>query len=211
MRSRIAIIFAILIIGTIAATIMMQDLNNIDITVHTNGSNVEVKSYSPFYIAPHQMDVEMEEAAMEQLVEPNSTVASIKNEIKSIAKNYNYTATVTLISPYGIDQLPMPAKVNGTSMLPTLKNGQEIIVLKTKDYKVNDIVVAMHPDYGMIVKRLKVIDPDKVYLMSDNRNIEYYTTQKTLGNGLVEYDTYKKTPLDTWLPKENVIGVVKIY
>ena len=205
------IIFAFLIIGIVVATFTTQYLNSIEITINTNGSNVEVKSYSPFHTVSHQMDVEMEEATMNQLVEPNSTVGSIKNEIKSIAKNYNYTATVTLISPYGIDQLPMPAKVNGTSMIPTLKDGQEIIVLKTKDYKVNDIVVAMHPDYGMIVKRLKVIDPDKVYLMSDNRNIEYFTTQKALGNALVEYDTYKKTPLDAWLPKENIIGVVKVY
>jgi hypothetical protein len=47
--------------------------------------------------------------------------------------------------------------------------------------------------------------------MSDNRNVEYFTTEKNLGNGLVEIDTYKKTPLDTWLPRENVVGVVKIY
>ncbi|MGZ7108953.1 MAG: S24/S26 family peptidase, partial [Methanobacterium sp.] len=65
--------------------------------------------------------------------------------------------------------------------------------------------------YGLIVKRLKQIEPDRVYLMSDNRNVEYFTIQKNLGNGLVEVDTYKKTPLDTWLPRENLVGVVKVY
>ena len=190
---------------------MIQDLNSIEIVINTNGSDVDVKSYSPFHTVPQQMDVDMEDAAMEQLIEPNSTVDSIKNEIKTIAKNYSYKAKITLISPYGVDQLPMPAKVSGTSMLPTLMDGQQIIVLKTKDYKVNDIVVAIHPDYGMIVKRLKIIEPDKVYLMSDNRNITYFTTQTNLGNGQVEYQTFKRTPLDTWLPKENIVGVVKVY
>jgi SOS-response transcriptional repressor LexA len=105
----------------------------------------------------------------------------------------------------------MPATVSGTSMVPTLKDGQSIIVLKTKDYKVDNIVVATHPTYGLIVKRLKKIEANRVYLMSDNRNVEYYTTEKNLGNGLVEIDTYKKTSLDTWVPRENVVGVVKIY
>lgn len=136
---------------------------------------------------------------------------SIKADMKAIAKKYNYTANVKIVSPYGTDQLPMSLKVNGTSMVPTLKDGQQIIILKTKDYKVDDIVVASHPDYGLIVKRLKIIEPDRVYLMSDNRNVEYFTTKTNLGNGLVAVQTYKKTSLDTWLPRENIIGVVKVY
>ncbi|MGZ7070203.1 MAG: S24/S26 family peptidase [Methanobacterium sp.] len=212
MKSRTGILIAIIVIGIIAATlIFMQGFNTINITVNTNGSNVDVKPTSLFYSPPPQMTVEMEQSAMDELIQPNSTVDSIKSEMKAIAKKYNYVATVTVVSPYGTDQLPMPAKVSGTSMVPTLKDGQQIIVLKTKDYKVDDIVVAIHPDYGLIVKRLKQIEPDRVYLMSDNRNVEYFTIQKNLGNGLVEVDTYKKTPLDTWLPRENLVGVVKVY
>lgn len=205
-------IVAIIVTGIIAVSaLVITNINTIDITVNTNGSDVDVKPASLFFILPSQMTVEMEQRAMDLLTRPNSTVESIKNEMNAIAKKYNYVARVTIESPYGTDQLPMPAKVSGTSMVPTLKDGQQIVVLKTKDYKVDDIVVAMHPDYGLIVKRLKQIEPDRVYLMSDNRNIEYFTTQKNLGNGLVEVETYKKTPLDTWLPREDVIGVVKVY
>jgi len=92
----------------------------------------------------------------------------------------------------------MPASVSGTSMVPTLKDGQDIVVLKTKDYKVGDIVVARHPEYGLIVKRVSQIKDGQVYLMSDNR--ETIVTSNGIYKGL-----------DTWLPVENVVGVVKIY
>ncbi len=201
----------IVIVAITASTLFIQDINTVDITLNTNGSDVDIKQSSLVNAISPQVILEMEQKANEQLIEPNSTVDSIKGEIKNIARKYNYTANVKIVSQYGVDQLPMPAKVRGTSMVPTLKDGQEIIILKTNQYKVDDIVVAMHPEYGLIVKRLKKIEPNRVYLMSDNRNVEYFTTQHNIGNGLVEVDTYKKTPLDTWLPKEKLIGVVKIY
>ena len=46
----------------------------------------------------------------------------------------------------------MPATVKGTSMVPTLTDGQNIVVLKTTDFKVGDIVVAHHPDYNLDCK-----------------------------------------------------------
>ena len=105
----------------------------------------------------------------------------------------------------------MAAKVKGTSMVPTLKDGQSILVLKTNNLKVGDIVVAIHPTYGLIVKRLSIIEGNQVYLTSDNKNIEITNTQTTLPNGLVETVTVEKTPLNTWIQKTNVIGVVKVY
>ena len=211
MKSRTWIIIGIIIIGIIAASaFVMQSTNSVGVTIDTNGSDTTVK-ISSIFITPVGMKDEMQQKAAEQIIESNSTVESIGNDMNAIAKKYNYTATVTINSQFGTNQLPMPATVSGTSMVPTLKDGQSIIVLKTKDYKVDDIVVATHPDYGLIVKRLKKIEDNRVYLMSDNRNVEYFTTEKNLGNGLVEIDTYKKTPLDTWLPRENIVGVVKIY
>ncbi len=211
MKSRSWLIIGIIVIGIIASSsFLMQNLGNVSVTIDTNGTDTTVHT---FYIfgTPQQMTAEMQNKVESQITEPNSTVESISNDMKAIAKKYNYTATVTIKSQFGTNQLTMPATVSGTSMVPTLKDGQQIVVLKTKDYKVDDIVVAIHPDYGLIVKRLKVIELEKVYLMSDNHQVEYYTTQKDLGNGLVEVDTYKKTPLNTWLPRQNIVGVVKIY
>lgn len=212
MKSRSWLIIGIIIIGIVAASgfIVSHEFNNVKITLETNGTEVDIQPSSLFSIPP-QMEAEMQEKALVDVQDPNSSVKSIKNDIKAIAKKYNYTADVTIKSQFGTDQLPMPATVSGTSMVPTLEDGQEIIVLKTDNYKVNDIVVAFHSDYGMIVKRLKKIEGNRVYLMSDNRKVEVYTTETSLGNGMVEVETIKKTPLDTWLPKGNLIGVVKVY
>jgi len=212
LKLRTWIIIGLIILGVMAtsAVYITQSMNSISVTIETNGSDVTVKTSSLFG-TPEQITAEMQQKALEQIIEPNSTVESIGNDMKVIAKKYNYTATVTIVSQFGTNQLPMPATVSGRSMVPTLQDGQEIIALKTTDYKVDDIVVAMHPDHGMIVKRLKKIEANRVYLMSDNRNVEYVTTEKDLGNGLVEIYTYKRVPLDAWLPHENIVGVVKIY
>ena len=180
--------------------------NDIGITIDTNGTNVTIKS-SFLSNPPSQMMYEMQKKASADIESPNSTVKSIKDDMQDIAKKYNYTVNVTIKSQFGTDQLPMPAQVSGTSMVPTLQDGQEIIVLKTKDYQVGDIVVATHPTYGMIVKRLSKIEGNKVYLTSDNKNVEVSTVK--LNNGAVE--TITKTPLNTWLPRDNIIGVVKVY
>ena len=84
-------------------------------------------------------------------------------------------------------------------------------MLKTDQFQVNDLVVAVHPDYGLIVKRVAEIDGDQVYLKSDNRETEIVGTESRVVNGVEEVVTIEKTPLDAWLPKENVVGVVKVY
>ncbi|MEN4017601.1 MAG: S24/S26 family peptidase [Methanobacterium sp.] len=212
MKSRAGIIIGLIILGVMAisSVYIAWNINNVSVTIETDGLDVAVKTSSLFG-TPEQMNDEMQQKVLEQIVEPNSTVESIGNDIKTIARKYNYSATVTIVSQFGTNQLPMPATVRGRSMVPTLQDGQEIIALKTTDYKVDDIVVATHPDHGMIVKRLKKIEGNRVYLMSDNRNVEYFTTERDLGNGLVEIYTYKRVPLDTWLPRENIVGVVKSY
>lgn len=154
---------------------------------------------------------QMKDKALEDVQDETSTVESIKADMESIAQSYGYIAEVTLVSQFGEDQLPMPATVKGTSMVPTLQDGQDIIVLKTDQFQVNDLVVAVHPDYGLIVKRVAEIDGDQVYLKSDNRETEIVGTESRVVNGVEEVVTIEKTPLDAWLPKENVVGVVKVY
>jgi signal peptidase I len=207
LKLRSWLVIGIIILGVMATSACIAPSNNVGITLNTNGTNVSVKSSSFLSNPPSQMMADMEKKALNDVENPNSTVTSVKSDMQTIAKNYNYTVNVTITSQFGTDQLPMPAQVSGTSMVPTLQDGQSIIVLKTKDYKVGDIVVATHPTYGMIVKRLSKIEGNKVYLTSDNKNVEVSTVQ--LSNGAVE--TITKTPLNTWLPRDNIIGVVKVY
>jgi len=96
-------------------------------------------------------------------------------------------------------------------MVPTLNDGQNILILKTDNLSIGDIVVSIHPTYGLIVKRLSIIKGNQVYLTSDNKNIIITNTKTRLPDGSVETVIIEKIPLNTWLPKKNVIGVVKVY
>jgi signal peptidase I len=209
-RSWLIIGLLVMFLAAVSAVYFVSNEHNTIISVKTNGTDVSIQS-SSFFGVPEAMISEMKNKALNDVQDDASTVYSIKSDMQSIARNYNYTIQVKLVSQYGENQLPMPATVSGTSMLPTLKNGQNIIVLKTSDFKVGDIVVARHPTYGLIVKRVAAIQGDQVYLKSDNRQITIVGTQTQVINGVTEQVTIEKTPLDTWLPKTNVVGVVKVY
>ncbi|MGB9938097.1 MAG: S24/S26 family peptidase [Methanobacterium sp.] len=190
----------------------VEQPNTVNLTVKTDGSSTTVNAISVSGSAqvPSKMIVEMNSKAKTDVLSDKSTVNSLKSDLISIAKKYNFTATVTVNSQFGTDKLPFPATVSGSSMLPTLNDGQSVIAVKGAQYKVGDIVIARHPSYGLIIKRVASITNDKVYLKSDNREVEITNNEKTLPDGTVEIETTEKTPLDTWQPKKNVIAVVKV-
>lgn len=201
MKLRNIIIIALLVLFASVSTsfVLSQQSQNLDVVVKTNGTDVQIQTYTLLFSnTPPSMKIEMEQRALNDVYDDKSSVDSLKNDIKNIAKSYNYTVNVKIESQFGTDELPMPATVKGTSMLPTLQEGQDLIILKTSDFKVGDIVVARHPQYGLIVKRVAQIKGSQVYLMSDNR--EVVVRGNTISRGL-----------DTWLPISEVVGVVKQY
>lgn len=187
--------------------------NVVNVVVKTDGKSTSVNatSVSGSGEVPEAMINEMKRKASADVLSEKSTVNSLKSDIKAIAQKYNFTAEVNLTSQFGTDKLPFPATVSGTSMLPTLKDGQSVIALKGASFKVGDIVIARHPSYGLIIKRVASISNGKVFLKSDNRNVEIINNEKTLPDGVVEIETIEKSPLDTWQPKSNIIAVVKNY
>jgi len=199
-KNILIVLTLVLLVVASANFFLSAQSNNVDITLKTNGTDVKVQASSVLFFksVPDSMLVEMNDKALDDVQSDTSTVESIKSDMNDIAQKYNYTANVKISSQFGTDQLPMPASVSGTSMVPTLKDGQNIVVLKTSDFKVGDIVVARHPEYGLIVKRVSQIKDGQVYLMSDNR--ETIVTSNGIYKGL-----------DTWLPVGNVVGVVKVY
>jgi hypothetical protein len=199
LKNILIIILLVLATTSTSACIYLEPSKNVEITLKTNGSDVQVETSNTFFFfdtVPISMKREMANKALDDIYSDTSTVESIKNDMQEIAEVYGYNVTVTIDSQFGTDQLPMVATVNGTSMVPTLQNGQNVVLVKTKDFKVGDIVVARHPEHGLIVKRVAQIKGDQVYLMSDNREV-------------VITNNYIIKGLDTWLPIENVVGVVQ--
>lgn len=187
--------------------------NTANITVKTDGKSTSIDAVrvSGQEKIPEAMINEMKKKAVEDVLSEKSTVKSIKSDLATIAKKHNYTVNISISSQFGTDKLSFPATVSGTSMIPTLKDGQSVMSLKTSSFKVGDIVIASTSTYGLIIKRVASISNGKVYLKSDNRNIITYNKETTLPDGVVEIQTYEKTPLDTWVSKSNVIAVVKTY
>jgi len=202
MRKAYAISILFLVVAIGMGFYIHENSQTVNITIETNGTDIIVKSSTLFFApTPPGMEEEIADHISNSIYAPESTLDSIKADVKLIASKYGYKkVNVQLRSQFGVDQLPMPAVVKGNSMYPTLRDGQRIIVLKTKDFKVGDIVVAKHPEYGLIVKRVGKIEGDRVYLISDNKNIEQIYT----GTSIVTL-----VPLNTWLPRSAIIGVVK--
>ena len=53
-------------------------------------------------------------------------------------------------------------RINGLSMSPGLAPGDYVVTLKRwkSRYRIGDIVVAQHPHFGRIIKRIRAIQPD---------------------------------------------------
>lgn len=194
----------VLVAGIGSALVLTQYSSAVTVNIETNGADITVETSTfPFSSAPSSMETEIAEYLANAIKNPNSTMESIKADITTIGKKYNYEeVTVNLKSQFGENQLPLPAVVSGDSMYPTLNDGQNLMVLKTKNFKVGDIVISKHDEYGLIVKRVGKIETNRVYLMSDNKNVETIYE----GNYIIT-----KTPLNTWVPRDYIIGVVKEY
>lgn len=201
MRKLYILILSLLILA-LATGLYIHENKTVNITIETDGTTVTVKTSTLFFAStPPGMEEEIADYIQTVIDDPESTVDSIKADVKNIASKYGYNnVNVQLKSQFGVDQLPMPAIVKGNSMYPTLKDGQQLIVLKTKDFKVGDIVVARHPKYGLIVKRVGKIEGNMVYLISDNKNVEEIYTGTSI---LI------MVPLNTWVHRSDIIGVVK--
>lgn len=69
-------------------------------------------------------------------------------------------------------------QVVGNSMYPTLKEGKLLIFTKKFKLKPGNVVVAKYNNKE-IVKRIKFIDHNGIYIVGDNQ--EYSTDSRTLG------------------------------
>lgn len=65
----------------------------------------------------------------------------------------------------------MVAKVEGSSMLPQLKSGDLIFILKTKKLKVGQIAISKRPDRPnlIVIKRVKTVTKNGYWLEGDNQ------------------------------------------
>ena len=196
------IILALLILILILTTYVYFIQNDETITVFIDGENVTVETNARF-INNSNLNKEICEYTLNIMNDPSSDITTLKEGIVGICNKYGIeNPKIKIDSTIGENQIPVIVHVDGTSMLPTLQDGQSVVLNKTKDIHDGDIVVAESDEYGMIIKRVSEIDGDEIHLTSDNKNIEYEYEDGVL---------YEIKGINTWVGRSDICGVVINY
>ena len=193
------IILALTVIIAIVSIFVFLNLMNDTVNVFIDGENVTVKTNTPFNRNPN-LNKEICNYTFDVMNDTESNVSTLKEGIGEICKkNCIENPKIKIDSTIGENQIPVIVYVEGTSMLPTLKDGQTALLNKSKDIKIGDIVVADSDEYGGIIKRVSQINGDEVYLTSDNKNVNY-----EYHNGAL----YEVKGITTWVDISDINGVV---
>lgn len=136
----------------------------------------------------------------DQTADSNANATTLKNDVAKICQEWGIdNPEIEIKSPYGEDTFCFIGIADGISMEPTIKNGDMMVLNKTHDIQVGDIVSAYyHPQQIDILKRVAKIDGDEVYLISDNVN---GTIEK---NGQI----YEYEGLRAWVNISDINGVL---
>lgn len=178
-------------------------LGNNTVDVYNDGENISVETTTLSNIDQHRLNKEICSYTLEVMNDTTTDITAYRHGIEDICRHYGLEdVEINIDSSIGEDQIPVAVTVDGTSMLPTLKDGQTVLLNKTHDIHVGDIVVADSDEYGGIIKRVDEIDGNNVHLISDNKNISYERI-----NGVL----YEISGITTWVDISNINGVVIDY
>ena len=197
MAKRIILILIILIV--IAVFFIYFNVNN-SVNVYLDGENISVKTTAIENGNIDKINNEIINLTSDIMNNTSSNITTLKEGIYQICYNNGIeNPKITIDSSIGKNQIPVIVKVEGKSMLPTLKSGQKVLINKTHDLHVGDIVTANSKDYGPIIKRVEQIDGNQVHLVSDNKNITYE---------YINNELYKVEGVRTWVDISDINGVV---
>ena len=193
------IILAIIIIILISI-FTLNFISKDSVDVYIDGENVTVKTHSLSDANSNNLNSEICYLTIDAMNDTTSNITTLKKGIEYICLKHNIkNPEINIDSSIGKNQIPVIVHVSGTSMLPTLQNGQKVLVNKTKNIHVGDIVVADSEEYGGIIKRVGDINGNSIYLESDNKNISYEYIHGTL---------YEIKGITTWVDISSINGVV---
>ena len=178
-------------------------LGNDTIDIYNDGENVTVETTSFSDIDKAGLSNEICGYTIYAMNDTDIGIETYRNGVGDICKQYGLEdPEINIDSSIGPDQIPIVVTVDGTSMLPTLQDGQTALVNKTHDIDVGDIVVAESDEYGGIIKRVDQINGNDVHLVSDNKNVSYE---------FINGQLYEIQGISTWVDISDINGVVISY
>ena len=147
---------------------------NDSVDVYNDGENITVETNTFSDIDKHRLNKEICNYTLDVMNDTTTDITAYRHGIEDICSHYGLeNVNINIDSSIGPNQIPIMVTVDGTSMLPTLQDGQQVLLNKTHDIDVGDIVVAESDEYGGIIKRVDQIDGDRIHLISDNKGISY--------------------------------------
>ena len=189
-----------LVIAIIMIVFAMLFLINDTVDIYNDGENVSVETHTISDIDVNALNENICDYTINVMNDTTTDINEYKAGIKDICNHYGLeNVEINVDSSIGPDQIPIIAYVDGTSMLPTLQDGQPVLLNKTHDIKVGDIVVAESDEYGGIIKRFDDIRGNDVHLISDNKEISYE---------YINGDLYEVKGITTWVDISDIGGVV---
>ena len=196
------IILALIIIIVIFF-LVFSFLGNDSVNIYIDGENVSVTTNTLSGADTQRLNKDICDYTIIVMNDTTTDIPTYKSKINDICSYYGMDdVEINLDSSIGKDQIPVIVKVDGTSMLPTLQDGQAVLLNKSHDIEVGDMVVADSDEYGGIIKRVDEINGDSIHLVSDNKNISYEYL-----NGVL----YEIKGISTWVDISDIGGVVIDY
>lgn len=200
MAKKIILALIILILLIIAGLFF---IGKDSVNVYLDGENVSVETHTFSNIDTNSLNSAICSYTITVMNDTTANATTLRNGIESLCNYYGLeNAKIDINSSLGPNQIPVIVHVDGTSMLPTLQDGQSVLLNKTHNIKVGDIVVAESDEYGGIIKRVDQINGNDVHLISDNKEVSYETI-----NGVV----YEIKGITTWVDISDINGVVIAY
>lgn len=200
MAKKIILALIILIfIGFLGFTFLGSDT----VSIYIDGENVTVTTNTLSDVDTDSLNREICKYTTYAMNDSDTDITTYKNKVNEICNSYGLeNAKITLDSSIGENQIPVIVIVDGTSMLPTLQDGQTVLINKTHNVNVGDIVVADSAEYGGIIKRVDDINGDTIHLVSDNKDVSYE---------YINGDLYEIKGIETWVDVSDINGVVIDY
>lgn len=196
------IILALLVLILIAFLALNFVVND-SVNVYIDGENVSVKTNTLSGIDTENMNIEICDYTLDVMNSPTSNITTLRNGIDDICDRYGLEdVEINIDSSIGENQIPVIVYVDGTSMLPTLQDGQSVLLKKSHDVNPGDIVVAESDEYGGIIKRVDSVNGNSVHLVSDNKEVSYE---------YINGDLYEIKGISTWVDISDINGVVIRY
>lgn len=199
-KKTILALIIIIFIGFVAL-FMINSHDTVD--VYLDGENISVETHSMAKDNIYNLNQDICDYMMNVMDDTTTNITGAHNGIENICLKYGLeNPTVNIDSSIGPDQIPVIVYVDGTSMVPTLQDGQTVLFNKTHDIHIGDIVVAESDEYGGIIKRVDAIDGNRIHLISDNKEVTYE---------YIDGYIYETKGITTWVDISDINGVVIDY